>query len=157
MERVLKDRKGISPVIATVIIVAVTIAVAIAVAFWMGGLTTIFTRFEKLEITSAYADPGFVITLNFKNTGSADATISDVMVNGKPFYSYTSPAITAAIDNVPFSKGDAVSVKIGSEGTLVVNIPASTPPAPPFVSGVTVEVTIHTSAGKDYPRVVVLP
>jgi flagellin-like protein len=54
--RILKNRYAISPVIATIIIVAVTIAVAIAVAFWMGGLTGVFTRFEKLEITSAYAD-----------------------------------------------------------------------------------------------------
>ncbi|MGQ9461354.1 MAG: archaellin/type IV pilin N-terminal domain-containing protein, partial [Candidatus Bathyarchaeaceae archaeon] len=43
------DRRGISPVIATVIIVAVTIAVSIAVAYWMGGLASFFTRFEKIE------------------------------------------------------------------------------------------------------------
>jgi flagellin-like protein len=57
------DRRGISPVIATVIIVAVTIAVSIAVAYWMGGLASFFTRFEKIEIGSAYAtydsDAGF--------------------------------------------------------------------------------------------------
>ena len=35
--------KGISPVIATVIIVAVAIAIAIAVAFWLTGIVGIFT------------------------------------------------------------------------------------------------------------------
>jgi flagellin-like protein len=166
MKRILKDRKGISPVIATVIIVAVTIAVAIAVAFWMGGLTSIFTRFEKLEITSAYADfdtdGNFIITLNFKNTGSAAASISDILINGKPANSYvgicTSAKVTiSGITIEGFEKAPLpapVSVPIGSEGKVEVT---GVKNQSPFISGVTVEVTIHTAAGKDYPKVVVLP
>ena len=42
--------KTISPVIATVIIVSVAIAIAVAVAFWMTGITGLFSRYEKLEI-----------------------------------------------------------------------------------------------------------
>jgi flagellin-like protein len=148
MKRILKDRKGISPVIATVIIVAVTIAVAIAVAFWMGGLTSIFTRFEKLEITSAYADLSegkFTITLNYKNTGSADASISGIFINGKPYSD--AGATLEEPTPLPFS------CKVGVEGKVKVTVNEGAP----FVSGVTVEVTIHTAAGKDYPRVVVLP
>jgi len=159
-------KRGISPVIATVIIVAVTIAVAIAVAFWMGGLTSLFTRFEKLEITSAYADPGYLITLNFKNTGSAAATISDILINGKPASSYTGVVTTAIVtitkggtDSKDYgpSKSDTVkdvSCAIGAEGKLEIT---ATPNTTPFIPGVTVEVTIHTAAGKDYPKVVVLP
>jgi len=164
-KRLLRNKRGISPVIATVIIVAVTIAVAIAVAFWMGGLTSIFTRFEKLEITSAYADltgGNFVITLNFKNTGSAAATISDVLLNGKPASAYgtavSSALVTCGTSSYDFVvSGGTVSVPIGSEGNLVVTAPLTVPPTTPFVSGVSIELTIHTSAGKDYPRVVVLP
>jgi len=44
------NRRGISPVIATIIIVAVAIAIAIAVAFWVVGIAGLFTRFEKLEL-----------------------------------------------------------------------------------------------------------
>ena len=50
------NKKGISPVIATVIIVSVAIAIAVAVAFWMTGITGLFTRYEKVEVTNAYAD-----------------------------------------------------------------------------------------------------
>jgi flagellin-like protein len=159
--RLLKDKRGISPVIATVIIVAVTIAVAIAVAFWMGGLTTIFTRFEKLEITSAYADLSedeFTITLNFKNTGSAAASISDVLINGRPASATegcTQALVEVGSDSVDFATvTGTVSVPIGSDGSLEILGDSGTAP---FVSGVTVEVTIHTAAGKDYPKVVVLP
>jgi len=92
--KILKNRYAISPVIATIIIVAVTIAVAIAVAFWMGGLTGVFTRFEKLEIISAYADTttdgsGWNINLIVKNTGTTTATIDNVFINGKPFSTYS--------------------------------------------------------------------
>ncbi|MEM3545257.1 MAG: archaellin/type IV pilin N-terminal domain-containing protein, partial [Nitrososphaerota archaeon] len=51
-----RSKSGISPVVATVILVAVAIVIAIAVAFWASGLVGIFTRFEKIEIVSAYAD-----------------------------------------------------------------------------------------------------
>jgi len=49
------NKRGISPVIATIIIVAVAIAIAIAVAFWVVGIAGLFTRYEKLEISYIYA------------------------------------------------------------------------------------------------------
>jgi hypothetical protein len=45
--------------------------------------TTIATSFEKLEITNAYASDSQHVVLNLKNTGSSDATITDIFVNGK--------------------------------------------------------------------------
>ncbi|MEM2216658.1 MAG: archaellin/type IV pilin N-terminal domain-containing protein, partial [Nitrososphaerota archaeon] len=66
-----RSKSGISPVVATVILVAVAIVIAIAVAFWASGLVGIFTRFEKIEIVSAYADvTDQQIILVVKNTGS---------------------------------------------------------------------------------------
>ncbi|MBS7653197.1 type IV pilin, partial [Candidatus Bathyarchaeota archaeon] len=50
----IRDRRGVSPVIATIIIVAIAIVMALAVAYWMLGLGGAFTRFEKLEFQSAY-------------------------------------------------------------------------------------------------------
>ncbi|MGB9895408.1 MAG: DUF2341 domain-containing protein [Thermoproteota archaeon] len=55
MKELAKDRRGISPIITTVILVGVGIAIAIAVSLWMSSLATTFTRFERLEIISAYA------------------------------------------------------------------------------------------------------
>lgn len=87
MKKFRENRKAISPVISTIIIVAVAIAISIAVAFWLGGITGIFTRFEKLEIPTAYAvstATGWEITLEVKNTGTTQTTITDVLVNGIP-------------------------------------------------------------------------
>ncbi|MEM3079407.1 MAG: hypothetical protein QXF21_03725 [Thermoproteota archaeon] len=55
--KMLNDRRGVSPVITTVIIVAVGITIAIAVALWMTGLVGAFMGYEKIEIRSAYASP----------------------------------------------------------------------------------------------------
>lgn len=67
----LKNRKGLSPVIATVILVAVAITVAVSVAYWMSSIAGQYTTFEKVEIPAHYskyivaltvpADPGEVI------------------------------------------------------------------------------------------------
>jgi flagellin-like protein len=151
--RILKNRYAISPVIATIIIVAVTIAVAIAVAFWMGGLTGIFTRFEKLEITSAYADTtngGWNINLTVKNTGTTTATIDNILINGKPYTTYGN-TVTVEVNNTNLSS--SVSIKAGESVPVVVKLSSNKE----FSSGMSVEVRIHTAAGQEYPRTVVLP
>jgi len=165
--KLLKNKKGISPVIATVIIVAVTIAVAIAVAFWMAGLVNIFTRFEKLEISSAYATltgTTYTVTVNFKNTGSAAASISDVLVNGIPASS-TLGVLTAKVTTSSSATGydfkvagGVVPCQVGDIGTLTLTATAGTSGSGnPFISGVSSEIRLHSAAGKDYPQVVVLP
>ncbi|MEM2845959.1 MAG: archaellin/type IV pilin N-terminal domain-containing protein, partial [Nitrososphaerota archaeon] len=75
-----RSRSGISPVVATVILVAVAIVIAIAVAFWASGLVGIFTRFEKLEIVSAYQRDAYTIVLSVKNTGTSPTSIIQVVV-----------------------------------------------------------------------------
>ena len=98
-----KQKKGISPVIATIIIVAVAIAISIAVASWLMGLWTGFTATESLKVVSAtaYSEPrsgsvaaGFpegseavkkgcnvTIWVKIRNDGSAAAEIDSVYVN----------------------------------------------------------------------------
>ena len=86
--RGLRGRKGISPVIATVILVAVAITVAVLVAFWMGGITGQYTRFEKLQVQDPVIEKiptdsptDWNLTFTIKNTGASEATIDDVFIN----------------------------------------------------------------------------
>ncbi len=136
-------RKGISPVIATVILVAVAVAIAIAVAFWAAGLAGAFTRFEKLEVTSGYANSATQIILNVKNSGSSDATISDIFVNGKPIGS--ADITGTCTPNVP------ISLKTGLSTTLTLNFNSA------LYSGTTYDIKIHTASGTDYPKSIVVP
>ena len=133
-----RSRLGISPVVATVILVAVAIVIAIAVAFWASGLVGIFTRFEKLEISSAYYEMGTVIVLVVKNTGSADTVIDMIFINGKP----SNDALT---NPVPLSIGQSIIITIGTDVPEVVT------------GGVTNEIALHTTGGKTYPTAVLVP
>jgi flagellin-like protein len=146
--RLCADKRGISPVVATVILVAVTIVVAVAVAYWMGGIAGLYTRYEKLEISSIYAEydatnTKWTITVTVKNTGSADATIDNVLLNGKPY-----DTVSAEPDvELP------VSLTVGSQKVIKITISSGGS----FASGVSVEVRLHTAGGQEYPKTVTLP
>ncbi len=146
--RLSRDKRGISPVVATVILVAVTIVVAVAVAYWMGGIAGLYTRFEKVEISSAYATysstyTNWTVTINLKNTGSADATITDLLINGKP---YSQHANVTLITTLP------VSVASGQSATIQFRIERGGG----FNPGVSIEIKLHSASGQDYPKTITL-
>jgi len=146
--------KAVSPVIATIIIVAIAIVMSIAVAYWMLGLGAAFTRYEKLEFASGYAEAtagNFTIKLKLKNTGSADATIDTVFLNGKPYTSYTG----ASAVTVP-GTFIGLTLKPGDDSgdvTITLSRAAGTS----WKSGMSVELVIQTVKGNQYPKVIVLP
>ena len=151
-----RKNKGISPVVATVIIVAIAIALAIAVALWASGLVGIFTRFEEVKVISAYAETatggGFTVTMTLKNTGSADATIDNVIINGKPYTAYSGVDIYIGSTKKDFTQSGE-PLASGAQKTLSIGISD----AAGFKSGQTLDIKIHTAAGHEYAKAVVLP
>ena len=53
------NRRGLSPVVATIILIAVTVAVSIAVAVWMGALTFTFMQPKNPVFTYNIEIPSF--------------------------------------------------------------------------------------------------
>ena len=152
------NNKGISPVIATVILVAVAIAIAIAVAFWMTGIIGLFTRFEKLEVSYCYAeysDSKWTIYVKVRNTGTADATISNIFVNGKPFSSWTaiSTGGVSIVGGTTFDPANGYALSAGSEVSFTITISEGNE----FKHGMSVEVKIVTASGQEYPKLTNLP
>ncbi|MCD6563556.1 MAG: hypothetical protein J7K23_06525 [Thermoproteales archaeon] len=147
------DRRGISPVIATVIIVAVAIAISIAVAFWMTGIVGLFTGFEQVQVISAYAtgdeSSGWTINVQVKNTGTSAASVDMIFINGKPLSAYS--GVTAS----PDPSSSTVSISPGSTTTFTITIADKT--TSNFSSGQSVEIKLHTASGKEYPKLIVLP
>jgi flagellin-like protein len=83
--KILRSRKALSPVVASIILIAVTVAVSIAVAAWMGALTFNFMGTEQVSITNAYFDPtgdNKTLTVNVTNSGSSAVIINSATVNG---------------------------------------------------------------------------
>jgi flagellin-like protein len=96
--KILKCKKALSPVVASIILIAVTVAVSIAVAAWMGALTFSFMGTEQLTLpkikwtwNSAPASRTFKIYVN--NTGTKDVTINQILVN----YAGVTGTITPAL------------------------------------------------------------
>lgn len=154
----LMKRKGVSPVIATVILVAVAITVSVAVAYWMSGIAGQYTNFEKVEISSAVVtvdgSGNWIVTIDVKNTGTATATIDAVFVND---------AIVATDQEAPTAANNTLLTDLttvtpwqltsGEPGTIIVwvGINYST-----LSSGTTVNVKLHSAAGMDYIKLVKL-
>jgi flagellin-like protein len=157
--KLLKDKRGISPVITTVILVAVGIALAVAIGLWMSGLVATFTRFEKLEITSAYAisnGTGWNAYIIVNNTGSADATITTIMINGIPNTSWSSSA--AAIVSTPPYSALPCSIPVGAGAKFEITLTKGQKiGSTTLTSGITLNIVLHSAAGKDYPASVTLP
>ncbi|MEM2725307.1 MAG: archaellin/type IV pilin N-terminal domain-containing protein [Candidatus Nezhaarchaeales archaeon] len=172
MRRALRlDEKAISPVIATIIIVAVAIVMSIAVAYWMMGLATTFTRYEKLEFIAAYPIKNttdtnkeyYNITLSLKNTGTSPATVTKFFFNGVPdsIVNQTNQdnlKITYNGGNVFKADKTTVVVSPGEMVTFVIQLPYNATIGGGYaVSGVMLEIVVQTAVGNQYPKAVVLP
>ena len=173
--KILRKRRAVSPVIATVVLVAVTITVAVAVSYWMSGIASQYTAFEKVEIQSGYATiipstatvnaGSWIIHLELKNTGSATSTLIRVFVNDVPIaigsYGYvidgTATLSTGQMatdmpkDDPTTPTGGKLPIESGKSGTVEVYIEKSL-----FSSGTTMNIKLHSAGGMDYIKLVQL-
>ncbi len=164
-----KNKKAMSIVISTVIIIAISITMAIAVAFWAMGLGNSFTKFEKLEFVSIYADiqqthnygtatapvlaASYPVYIQLQNTGQIAVTINNVFLNDKPYSAYPYIGSTNGQNLV----NTVLNVGVRNNG-LWIWLPASTSPgATGWKSGDYVEVMIETTSGHQYSNSVLLP
>ena len=142
--KILKNKKALSPVVASIILIAVTVAVSIAVAAWMGALTFTFTKTEELKITGIAWGSNYA-NLTVTNPGASDLTITHLKVDG----TLTSGVIGST--SIP-ATGGTYTLSKGSTVVVKVNHPTGT-----FTSGVKYTFAILTSAGNQYEYVATKP
>lgn len=86
MNKLIKSKKGLSPVVAAIILIGVTVAVSIAVAAWMGSMAVSDMKVSELTITSLEFNAGDAengeIIVHVANTGTSDVTVHRIRVNG---------------------------------------------------------------------------
>ena len=148
------NKKGISPVIATVIIVAVAIAIAIAVAFWMTGIVGIFTgQVEQLQIVAIWQDtttPTNII-VKLKNSGTSPVSVDGVFTT--PILTGTWSGSTCGVtgNNLNDIVTNTCSISPGGDETITISLNSGQASA-----GQSIEIKIHTASGKEYPKLIVL-
>ena len=121
-------RKGISPVIATVIIVAVALAIAIAAVGWVMGIWGSVTGgTEVLKImpdSKLYenASKNVIVLLHIRNEGGASAVIDKIEIAGVNFNITDSGVITAGGDTTITANASVSSINVTVGATYTVKI-----------------------------------
>lgn len=194
-----KKRKAVSPVIATVVLVAVAITIAVAVSYWMSGISSQYTQFEKVEVTGAYCKSGegnwradessavtpyscWNITLDFRNTGTTEATIIGCSVSSiaiadygtfydgsnatRDFLNHHMRAYKENVSDVnrldfAETQGGSYPIKYtvlsGETGKIILSIIEEPDDnAYSFSSGTTIEVALRSGAGNTYMKMITL-
>jgi len=108
--KILKSKKALSPVVASIILIAVTVAVSIAVAVWMGALPGLFMKIEEISFTGQEWGSNYInITMAIKS----DVVFTGARVDDKITTCYRSNG-TAITSSVTYSvaKGNSVTLKV---------------------------------------------
>jgi len=150
-----QTRKAVSPVIATVILVAVAITVSVGVSYWMGGISSQYTQFEKVEIQTGYATTisgGWQIELTLKNSGSATATVTHVFINEAPCDNYGAAgvSVTAGEASTDLVAATGKVLESGASGTITVWIASGGT----LSAGTTINIKLHSAGGMDYIKLI---
>jgi flagellin-like protein len=136
--KILKSKKALSPVVASIILIAVTVAVSIAVAAWMGALTFTFMGTEQLEIqgctfSGASGDAANTIVLTVQNTGTADLTVDKYKLGNLG------------------TQYDITDVKVNQGATATITCTTGSDTSGlHWTSGTTYDIYLITSGGKSY-------
>ena len=76
------NKKGLSPVVASIILIAVTVAVAIAATTWLGSMSFSFTSTEEIHISSCqWAEDASYVDLTVKNSGTSSVTLDSAQIS----------------------------------------------------------------------------
>jgi flagellin-like protein len=136
--KILRSRKALSPVVASIILIAVTVAVSIAVAAWMGALTFNFMATEQISITKADfgTTPSTALILTLANSGSSAVIVNSATVNG------ASATIV----------GNPVTV-LGNNATQTITLTLGTA----WVNGYTYNIKLSSQKGNSFTYTAVAP
>ena len=135
--KILKCKKALSPVVASIILIAVTVAVSIAVAAWMGALTFTFMKTEEIAFTGQEWGDNYI---NITMTTRSDVVFSGARVDDKVTTCYRNGTTTAITSSVPYPVAKGLSVTL-----IVWNIGNSS-----WVAGLPYKITILTQTSQ-YP------
>ncbi len=144
MKSLLKNRKGLSTVVTTLIILVVSVLLATVVTFYAINITTTRVQEENLKVTKAHiwtnstvAQAAFVLV----NIGGRDTLIDKIQVRGQDmswtaytiYYNRTTTAPTAdleylanitgydtATDDLSLKSGECLVIYIQDPGTISV-------------------------------------
>jgi flagellin-like protein len=106
-----KNRKALSPVIASIILIAVTVAVSVVVASWMGGISVGFMgNVEQATITNIefVTSPANSVNITIVNSGASNVNLQSATIDGNS----VSMTATGPTNSLTVAKGTSANVII---------------------------------------------
>lgn len=163
-------RRAVSPLIGTVIIATVAITVAVAAAFLISGNVAMYTKYERVEMQSAWTvkdniNECWEIIIELKNTGPSASTaircfINDIPLNKtgyNPSFNKTTDFNSSVRAAVSFDEDLGLTIESGEETTITVYISyAAGSRFRSLSSGTSVNIKLTSAGGRDYIKVVLL-
>lgn len=112
-----RNKKALSPVIASIILIAVTVAVAVVTAAWMGGISIgLMGNVEQAKITNVefLSSPANSAKISILNSGSSSVTLQSAYLDGNS----VSMATTEPTNSLTVDKGTSANVIITNSGSF---------------------------------------
>ena len=138
--KILKNKKALSPVVASIILIAVTVAVSIAVAIWMGALAGGFMGgAEQLNIIDVrFNSTGYKVYIDVSNSGGGTITITDIRIDDISYGAYNA-TLTVTPQGMDIAKGTTKTFTLAFTNTTW-----------PFQSGVKYYFKFVTAKGNSF-------
>ncbi len=132
MDRNLRSRKGISPILATLLLIVIAVAAVVVTYAWIMTYTSTVTGAENLGVMSIrkYNATGYFVEV--KNWGTINATVAYVMIGGS-----AGNTGWKSVTNTEIPAGASAILDTGNVG---VN----------FAVGATVTVSVRTTLPSDF-------
>ncbi len=135
--KILRSRKALSPVVASIILIAVTVAVSIAVAAWMGALSFSFmSGGESLQVGTPWGWSATTVYVNVTNTGGGVLTVS-----GSARVANTQATVTADTGTLTLQPKAVAGLKVQLPTGGTWN----------FTQGYSYTITFVTANNKEFP------
>ena len=115
MNKMLKSKEGISPILATLLLIVIAVAAVIVTYAWVMTFTTTQTskagkmiEFDEARINSA----SDIVTVYVRNSGTEAVTLDKVYIDGADYTQYVSSPANFATAGSSLAVDDVVTVTL---------------------------------------------
>jgi len=152
-----KNKKGISIVLAAIILISLCVIISIAAVYWISGVSEKYMNVKKIEIVDVWGSrnveisDSFFIAIDFKNIGETTVRVCNVAINGKPFKEFA-PDTRVSLGNVktgcyldPSNEETFLPIEPGEHGGIGISFPLYAASV-----GQKIHIIIYTLDGGEY-------
>jgi flagellin-like protein len=149
MHKLVRNKRGISPIIATLLLIAIAVAAAVVTYSWvMGMIATQSAQSQtaiRIDIVQFDSTNGAIVYVTVRNSGAVPATIDKIYI--------TALNTTAAVDTLSYASasaghfsGSSATVPVGSTIKFTCTLTTTTPIGS-FTTGQPYNIEVMTNTG----------